>query len=406
MDIREVLSRPEYDFIKTNPHLVGSMIFATFGGSHAYGTNKPDSDIDIRGCAFNSKSDLLGRTNFEQVIDNPTDTTIYSFNKLIHLLSDCNPNTIELLGCKPDTYVFYNDIGRMMVQERNMFLSQKAVQAFGGYATQQLRRLQAALARDRYNQTDKEKQILSSCQSSMLSFNDRYQKFENGTFHLYVDKSDKEDLDTEIFVDVNLKHYPLRDYKNIWSDLNTIVKEYGKITQRNKKKDEAHLGKHAMHLIRLYYMCLDILEKQEINTYREHDIPLLMSIRNGEFQLEDGTFRPEFYEMVDDLEKQMKYAKENTSLPEKPDYKRINEFTMMVNEHSIHRENLASKGWDFSKGWYLSKAHQEMAKVGADGKLAEDLQSEFAKEYTAKWDYDESGKFGDQNPGTRMTLIL
>ena len=51
MDIREVLSRPEYQFIQTNPHLGGSMLFATFGGSHAYGTNKPTSDIDIRGCA-------------------------------------------------------------------------------------------------------------------------------------------------------------------------------------------------------------------------------------------------------------------------------------------------------------------------------------------------------------------
>ena len=50
MDIKEVLSRPEYQFIQTNPHLGGSMLFATFGGSHAYGTNKPTSDIDIRGC--------------------------------------------------------------------------------------------------------------------------------------------------------------------------------------------------------------------------------------------------------------------------------------------------------------------------------------------------------------------
>lgn len=150
------------------------MIFATFGGSHAYGTNTPDSDIDVRGCALNSRTDILGRTNFEQVIDNPTDTTIYSFNKLIHLLSDCNPNTIELLGCKPEQYVFFNDIGKMMVEQRNMFLSQKAVHAFGGYATQQLRRLQAALARDRYDQSEKEKQILSSCKSAMTSFNDRY----------------------------------------------------------------------------------------------------------------------------------------------------------------------------------------------------------------------------------------
>lgn len=335
MDIQEVLNRSEYNFIQTNEHLGKMMIFITFGGSYAYGTNTPNSDIDIRGCAFNSKRDLLGRTNFEQVIDNATDTTIYGFNKLIQLLSNANPNVIELLGCKPEHYIFYHDVGKMMVEQRDMFLSQKAVYSFGGYATQQLRRLQAALARDRYDQTDKEKQILSSCKSAMTSFSDRYQVFENGAIHLYVDKSQREDLDTEIFLDVNLTHYPLRDYKNIWSDLNTIVKEYGKITQRNKKKDDAHLNKHAMHLIRLYLMCLDILENQQINTYREHDLPLLMSIRNGEFTLDDGTFRPEFFEMVDEYEKRMDYAKKNTSLPEKPDYKRIEDFTMRVNELAV-----------------------------------------------------------------------
>ena len=335
MNIHEVVKLPEYDFLRTNPHLGGSLMFVTFGGSHAYGTNVEGSDIDVRGVAFNSQSDILGMSNFEQVIDNATDTTIYSFKKIIELMSNCNPNTVELLGCKPDTYIFYHPIGKMLVENADMFLSKKAVYAFGGYATQQLRRLQAALARDRFDQTEKEQQILSSCKSSMMTFNDRYKEFENGSMNLYVDKSDREDLDTEIFVDVSLQRYPLRDYKNIWSDLNTIVKEYGKITQRNKKKDEIHLAKHAMHLIRLYLMCIDILEKQRIITYRENDLPLLMSIRNGEYQKEDGTFRDEFYQMVDYYERKMNYAKDNTSLPEKPDYDRINQFVMYVNEQVI-----------------------------------------------------------------------
>jgi hypothetical protein len=340
MDIIEVLARPEYQFINTNEHLGQRMIFATFGGSHAYGTNVPDSDIDVRGCALNSSRDLLGRTNFEQVVDNQTDTTIYSFNKLVGLLENCNPNTIELLGCRPDSYHFYNEIGKLLVEKRKMFLSRKAIYAFGGYATQQLRRLQAALARNNYGQSEKEAHILSSCKSAMFSFNERYQDFENGTFQLYVDQSQQEDLDTEIFADVSLKHYPLRDYKNIWSDLNKIIKDYGKITQRNKKKDDAYLAKHAMHLIRLYLMCIDILEKEEIITYREHDLPLLMSIRNGEFQNEDGTFRQEFYDMVNEYEKRMNYAKENSSLPEKPNSKEIEEFTMYVNRYSIMQDGM------------------------------------------------------------------
>ena len=115
----------------------------------------------------------------------------------------------------------------------------------------------------------------------------------------------------------------------------SVIKEYGKITQRNKKKDDAHLNKHAMHLIRLYLMCIDILETGDIVTYRKNDLPLLMAIRNGEYQKEDGTFRQEFYDMLDVYEQRMQYAKKNTDLPPKPDYKKIEEFVIMANLEAI-----------------------------------------------------------------------
>jgi len=43
-------------------------MFLVYGGSHAYGTSTPTSDIDIRGCAFNRKQELLGLSSFEQVV--------------------------------------------------------------------------------------------------------------------------------------------------------------------------------------------------------------------------------------------------------------------------------------------------------------------------------------------------
>ena len=55
MDIREVITRPEYDFLRTNPRLGNNIMFLTFGGSHSYGTNTEGSDIDLRGCAFPHK---------------------------------------------------------------------------------------------------------------------------------------------------------------------------------------------------------------------------------------------------------------------------------------------------------------------------------------------------------------
>ena len=47
---------------------------------------------------------------------------------------------------------------------------------------------------------------------------------------------------------------------------------------------------------------------------------------------------PEFYEMVNDYEKRLEYAKNNTSLPDKPDYKKINEFVASVNERVVKGE--------------------------------------------------------------------
>ena len=85
-------------------------------------------------------------------------------------------------------------------------------------------------------------------------------------------------------------------------------------------------------------MCLDILEKEKIITYREAEHDLLMDIRNGKFLDSNNQPIPEFYEMVDDYEKKLDYAKLNTSLPDNPDYKKINDFVMSVNERVVKNE--------------------------------------------------------------------
>lgn len=53
--IRKMVSGSEYDFLRTNEHLGGNIILLTLGGSHAYGTSTENSDIDVRGCALNSR---------------------------------------------------------------------------------------------------------------------------------------------------------------------------------------------------------------------------------------------------------------------------------------------------------------------------------------------------------------
>lgn len=348
MDIKEIRDKifrsKEYDFFKTDPHLKNKLIFLTLGGSHAYGTAVEDSDIDLRGCALNSKKELLTQENFEQFVDSDTDTTIYSFNKLIKLLCNCNPNCIELLGCQSQHYFYVNDIGKELLLNKKLFLSQRAAYSFGGYANAQLQRLSNKAIKDR-EADERETHILKVINHAKESFLERYFDFPGDAIELYIDKSCQEDYDAEIYMDIQLQHYPLRDYKSMWSEMNEIVKQYSKVGKRNKNAIvHGKIAKHMMHLIRLFIMGIDILEKEEIITYREKEHNLLMDIRNEKFLTEEKKPNDSFYDLVNEYEKRFEYAKQNTSLPKKVNMKEINDFVMSVNERVIRGEIKNSGG--------------------------------------------------------------
>lgn len=327
----ELLAKTEYDFLRTNEHLGDNIILLGLGGSYAYGTNIEGSDIDIRGIATNSKRELLTNENFEQFVNEETDTTIYSFNKMISLLCNCNPNTIEILGLRPEHYLHLTDIGKELLARKDMFLSKKAAAAFGGYATAQLRRLDNKSARKLTDELHEE-HVLGSIKNAQYVFPERYFQYPEDAIKLYVDKAVNPTMESEIFADINLKHYPLRDYKCMWSDMHSIVKEYDKLGKRNHNAIEHNkLGKHMMHLIRLYLMCLDILEKGEIVTYREKEHDFLMDIRNGLYLDENSQPTKDFMDIVDSYEFRISVALEKTDLPKTPDYKKINDFVEEVN---------------------------------------------------------------------------
>lgn len=338
-EIKQKLTGAEYDFLRTNEHLGKNIMLLGLGGSHAYGTQTDTSDLDIRGCAADSRQEILCGESFEQVTDEATDTTVYSFTKLMKLLTDCNPNTVEILGLKKEHYLYLSETGRELLENRKMFLSKMALNSFSGYASAQFRRLDNKSAR-LAKQEIQETHILNSINNASKSFREMYFSYPEDSIKLYIDNAVSGASEKEIFMDVTLKHYPLRDYKDMWGRMSEIVKDYGKIGKRNQNAvSHNKLGKHMMHLIRLYLMCIDILEKEEIVTYRESEHNLLMSIRNGDFLDENRQPTDEFFGLVEDYKKRLEYAAENTALPEKPDYKAIREFIMYVNEKVIN-ENI------------------------------------------------------------------
>lgn len=328
-ELRALLNTKPYDFLRENEHLKGKVCLLTVGGSLAYGTDNGNSDVDIRGFALRDKAEILTGSDFETVVDEETDTVIYSFDKLSRLLCDVNPNTIEMLGCRPEHYLYLDRAGRLLLDNAGLFLSKKAAYSFGGYAGAQLRRLENKTARS-MEKAQIERYIRRTIEHSLCVLKERYEQFPDDALRIYTADAGNGE---ELVMDINLTGYPIRDYAGLWSDMKSIIRSYNTLGKRNENAvTHSKLGKHMMHLVRLYYMCFDILEQGKIITYRENEHELLMSIRNGAFLDENDVPTPEFYEMVNALDKHMEYAEKNTALPEYPDMKRIKELWAAVNE--------------------------------------------------------------------------
>ncbi|MDL0295784.1 nucleotidyltransferase domain-containing protein, partial [Clostridioides difficile] len=221
LDIKSRLESKEYNFLREEERLKNRMILLTTGGSFAYGTNidTPEhiSDLDIRGIYLNSAQEILTMNCINKPYENKqTDTVIYPLKQIITLLLNVNPNVIEILGTRKEDLFVCTEEGKLLKDNVDLFLTKRAANSFGGYAISQLRRLQNALARDNYKQKEKEEHIMNSVKRQMKTFEDRYKIVSEEEIKLYIEESKRTDLEEEIFIDVNLKKYPLRDLKGMW----------------------------------------------------------------------------------------------------------------------------------------------------------------------------------------------
>lgn len=314
----------DYRFLDENESL-HSPVLIGLGGSYAYGTNNEGSDLDIRGVAMQSKKEILLGHDFEQVVDVPTDTTIYSFGKICQLLTSCNPNTIELIGLKPEHYLYESDLGKELLANRDMFLSMRCVKTFTGYANQQMYRLQqktlVAMPEEELNTH------ICKTLNGMRDTLERQYDLSGIDVHL---------KDSKIVLDLDVKDYPAEELSAVLGVFNNTIREYNRHSKRNENAlAHGKIAKHAMHLLRLYMMCEDILLEGKVITYREKEHDLLMDIRNGKYLAEDGKPTKEFFDIVHEYEARLDRAKERSVLPPEPDIERIERFMMRAYEAEI-----------------------------------------------------------------------
>lgn len=112
-------------------------------GSHAYGLATPDSDIDKLGIFLAPLEHVLGLKDHEDTLHGTSDEvdyTYHEFGKYMRLALKANPTVLELLFLEEHTVV--HPAGQMLLGARHMFLSQQIRNTYGGYALQQVKRLE------------------------------------------------------------------------------------------------------------------------------------------------------------------------------------------------------------------------------------------------------------------------
>jgi predicted nucleotidyltransferase len=126
-------------------------IGAAYMGSHSHNTyvpkDDPDSidDVDIMGVVVPPPARQIGLREWEHWTEQfeELDATFYSLRKFIGLLLKCNPNVVGLLWLKPDLYLRVHPAFRRLIEQRDVFSSKIAFDAFAGYASAQIKKMQS-----------------------------------------------------------------------------------------------------------------------------------------------------------------------------------------------------------------------------------------------------------------------
>ena len=342
----------------------------TRSGSHCYGLNTPQSDLDVRGIAIPPKEYFLGYLkHFEQADkfqDSELDACIFDLRKFIELASACNPNVIELLWTDPSDHLFVTPLREKLLAGRDLFLSKKARFTFMGYAIAQLKRIkthrkwivdpptQAPLRSDYglNHDTAIPRDQLSAVQAEVAKQLDRWNDdpgidMEQSTkiairehLSLYLAElkiSNENRFEAaarklgmeENFIAYLQKEREFNAAKQQWEQFLNWKKT------RNVKRAELEAKyhydtKHGMHLVRLVKMCREILTLGKVIVKRTADRDELLGIRNGEWSYE------RLVEWADKEEVEIdELYKACTILPHTPKANKIDELCIEIVEASL-----------------------------------------------------------------------
>lgn len=338
--LADTLKSEIYQKDLSDPLLKGRTILLSYGGSTAYGLNKPNSDVDIRGIfmpdfpdytTLTFKYPLRHKDNKELKAEHPCyiysdfdrvgtylnsdlDLRLHELSKAISLMGSANPDVFELLFCLPEHRIA-NAVGQKLVDNREIFLSRSGLKkSYKSYAKGLLSQFRYILSHDLAEQrviyynslVNSLLETLSKIPEfrpemldfylvvdgeriatplSDISFTVWYSYAESGVVSYELKIGDKSVTcdNIKLGLDMHLTGIPIERYKEIFNRIERLIETttYTGLTQRNKRPLNK-MSKHAACLLQLYIIGTSLLRGcYDTAVYQAKHHNLLKAIREG-----------------------------------------------------------------------------------------------------------------------------
>jgi len=291
-----------------------AVIFETIHGSRAYGLATESSDTDLRGVFVPPPLSFIGYRDTPDQLEPSAERVLYEVRKLFRLAATCNPTVIEVLFTDPSDHVTVSPEGGRLLDRRTEFLSRLAGDSFGKYGLAQLHRIRTHRRWLLAPPVGKPERA-----SYGLPARATIPRDEQGAVEAMLGdgRLAQTDLPPSFLALLDRE----RQYRNALREW----QQYQEWT-RNRNPVRAELErqfgydtKHAMHLLRLLRMAVEILTTGKV-LVRRPDADELLAVRRGSL-----TFGA-LLEQAEGLGSRLKALAEASPLPPRPDEDRLNTF--------------------------------------------------------------------------------
>ena len=350
-----------HKFPENLPWLKNNTVLYTLSGSRAYGINTEDSDYDYKGIAVAPEKYYKGfLSKFEQSEFRPFDngeSVVYEIQKFFKLAADANPNILDSLFCTEDEIIYSSNEGRILIDNRNEFVSQKAYKSYYGYAISQFKKMESHrrwLVNKPKNKPERidfglpdnndyikaMNNLMNSVQEKVNSWQidygelaqsekiSIYNQITKFLAELQLTRDDyfyqalKTFNSTDELYEKIVREKKFRDANNAWCDY--IKWETERNPKRKALEEKMHYdGKDACHTIRLLQMCEEILSGKGVIVKRPNREELL-AIRNGALTFE------QIVEYVEKQNTKFQLLSKNCSLPLRPNYEKLDNMCISI----------------------------------------------------------------------------